>query len=426
MNLESLRDRIAHVGFVTRFATVLLIVVVGISAALSVVFTHNHLEALRNGLIVNAVGQASATLQEPLDRYATSGTFTETDRREIDSAVRNIKNFQSLVRDVRLYQPSGQPLDPIIAPDATSFVHRAISEQNLIESPVHTVEGEPIVTVYVPFAAPARSGYIAVAAIDVSLGQFNDETAREGQFVVGATIAACAVIFVSLLTLAIAAQNEINRRKREAETTFLHTMEGIAAIVDQRDPYTAGHSQRVSEYSVEIAKRLSLTSKQIDNVRWGALLHDLGKIGVPDAVLLKDGPLDEQEREMIKCHPTIAQQILGPVEAMAAIAPCVLHHHERWDGKGYPSGLCGTDIPLLSRVIAVADTFDAMTTDRPYRKALSLEEARSRLLEGTGVQWDASCIDAAVALIDAGLLVPPERVAMEFGPRLGLNVSRQG
>ncbi|HET9029271.1 MAG TPA: HD-GYP domain-containing protein [Candidatus Aquilonibacter sp.] len=415
--------RFSQIGFLTRFASVLLVVVIGMSVTLSYVFTRNHLNAVRNDLMVNAVGQASATLQDPLDRYARSGAFTESDRREIDAAVRNVKNFQALVRDVRLYRPDGRPLDPILAPDAASSVKQAVSEQNIIQGPVHTVAGEPIVTAFVPLASPTSSGYVAVAAIDISLGQLNDETSRETQFVVGATIAACAFIFVSLLTLAIAAQNELNRRRRQAETTFLQTMEGLAAIVDQRDPYTAGHSRRVSEYSVAIAEQMRLRARDVDHVKWSALLHDLGKIGVPDAVLLKNGPLDPHEREIINGHPTIAKQILGPVEAMAPIVPCVLHHHERWDGRGYPDGLAGDAIPLLSRIIAVADTFDAMTTDRPYRQALSVEEAKRRLVEGAGVQWDMRCIDAAVALIDGGLLVPPKNVAQEFGPRLGLGLS---
>lgn len=417
--------RFSQIGFVARFASVLLVIVIGMSAALSYVFARSHLDALRNDLIANAAGQASATLQEPLNRYARSGQFSEADRRRIDDAVRNVKNFESLVRDVRLYRPGGAPLDPILAPDASTFVKRAIAEQNFVQGPIHDVSGEQIATVFVPLASSNSAGYVAVAAIDVSIGQLNDQTSRETQFVIGATLLACAFIFVSLLTLAIAAQNELNRRKRQADTTFLQTMEGLAAIVDQRDPYTAGHSRRVSEYSVAIATRMGLSKREIDHVRWSALLHDLGKIAVPDRVLLKDGPLDPEERAIINGHPSVAKQILGPVEAMAPIVPCVLHHHERWDGRGYPDGLTGTAIPLLSRVIAVADTYDAMTTDRPYRTRLSLDEAKRRLLEGAGAQWDARCIDAAIELIDAGELSPPAHVSQEFGPRLGLSAAAQ-
>ena len=259
---------------------------------------------------------------------------------------------------------------------------------------------------------------IGVAAIDVSVGQLQAQAGSETQFVILSTLIACSLIFLSLLTLAIAAQRELNRRGRAAETTFLQTMEGIARIVDQRDPYTAGHSQRVAEYSAAVARQMQLSAKLVERVRWSALLHDLGKIAIPDAVLLKPGAFDEQEREVINHHPSIARDILQNVEAMAEFVPCVLHHHERWDGTGYPDGLRGDAIPLLSRIIAVADTFDAMTTDRPYRNALSLDEARRRLLGGAGSQWDERCVGAIVALIDAGALQPPRELERQFGRRL--------
>lgn len=411
-----------RVGFLARFAALLLVAVIGMSAGLSFLFARAHLAALRSDLILNASGQASATLQPALDKYARSGRFTESDRAGVDAAVRNVENFQSLVRGVRLYRPDGSPLDPIVAPDASAMVKRAIAEQNIVQAPVQKIDGESVIPVFVPLASSTSNGYLAVAAIDVSSGQLDAQTDSETQFVILATVAACTLIFFSLLALAIAAQRELNLRRRQAETTFLQTMEGLAAIVDQRDPYTAGHSRRVSEYSVAIAQHLNLSRRDVDLVRSSALLHDLGKIGVPDAVLLKNGPLDTAERAIISQHPTIAKEILGPVEAMARIVPCVLHHHERWDGRGYPAGLQGEAIPFLARVIAVADTFDAMTTDRPYRTGLSIEEARSRLLEGADVQWDKRCIEAAVQLIDAGVLKKPEQVPLQFGPRLGLSV----
>ncbi len=407
-----------RVDFLARFTAVLLVVVVAISIGLSYAFARAHLDALKSDLIATAVGQASATLQPALDEYAQSGTFTEADRERIDAAVRNVENFQALVAGVRLYRPDGAALDPILAPDATASVKKAVEEQNFVQSRETMQGGERVVTVFVPLAQPNGPGYLAVAAIDVSVGQLNAQTSRETQFVVIATLVACSAIFLSLLTLAIAAQRELNRRRDAAETTFLQTMEGIASIVDQRDPYTAGHSFRVSEYSVAIARELALKESDVSTVRWSALLHDLGKIGIPDAVLLKPGPLDAHEREIINLHPTIAREILGPVEAMAAVTPCVLHHHERWDGKGYPDGLEGERIPLLSRVIAVADTFDAMTTDRPYRARLALDEARGRLLAGIDVQWDRRCVEAMVRLIDAGRVVLPEQRDIVFGQRL--------
>lgn len=398
-----------RIDFVVRFSAVLLVCAVAIAAALSFFFARAHLDALKRDLITTAVGQASAALQPSLDR----GT-------RVDEAVKNVENFNPLVRDVRLYAPSGAPLDPKTGTPVADYARAAIAQQNVVQTPAHDVNGESLVTAYVPLAGPTGK-YLAIAAIDVSVGQLEAQSGGETQFVIASTLIACSVIFLSLLTLAIAAQRELNRRRRAADTTFLQTMEGIASIVDQRDPYTAGHSRRVADYSAAIATQLGLSNVLVDRVRWSALLHDLGKIGIPDAVLLKPGPFDESERAIINQHPSIARDILGAVEAMAEIVPCVLHHHERWDGRGYPDGLAGEQIPLLSRVIAVADTFDAMTTDRPYRDALSTDEARRRLSEGAGVQWCERCIDAMIILIDSGRVRPPTEHIRQFGQRLSVS-----
>ena len=404
-------------GFVARFAAALLVCAIGVAAALSFFFARTHLDALKRDLITTAVGQASAALQPPLDRYASRGSLSPASRSVIDAAIRNVQNFNPLVRGVRLYTPAGLPLDPPAGEPQPAYVGAAISQENIVQTPVQAVEGESLVTAYIPIAG-SSGRYLAVAAVEISVSQITAQSGQETKFVIISTLIACGVIFISLLTLAAAAQRELNRRGRAAETTFLQTMLGIANIVDQRDPYTAGHSHRVADYSVAIAKHMGLSRVLIERVRWSALLHDLGKIGIPDAVLLKTGPFDQLERQIINHHPSIARDILGEVEAMAEIVPCVLHHHERWDGGGYPMGLAGEAIPLLSRVIAVADSFDAMTTDRPYRSALALDEARRRLSDGAGTQWDERCIAAMVELIDTGSVRPPSEHVRQFGSRL--------
>jgi len=391
--------------FVARFAAVLLVCAIGIAAALSFFFARAHLDALKRDLITTAVGQASAALQPSIGRG------------DVAQAVRNVEDFNPLVRGVRLYSPAGAPLYPSTGTPVTGYADAAIAQQNVVQSAPHQAAGESLVTAYVPLAGPSGR-YVAVAAVDVSVGQIEAQAGEETNFVVASTLIACGVIFISLLTLAAAAQRELNRSSRAAETTFLQTMQGIATIVDQRDPYTAGHSHRVAEYSVAIANELNLSKVLIERVRWSALLHDLGKIGIPDAVLLKPGPFSELEREIINHHPSIARDILGEVDAMSEIVPCVLHHHERWDGRGYPMGLAGQAIPLLSRVIAVADSFDAMTTDRPYRSALAIDEARRRLHDGAGSQWDERCVAAMIALIDSERVRPPTEHVQQFGQRL--------
>jgi HD-GYP domain-containing protein (c-di-GMP phosphodiesterase class II) len=165
----------------------------------------------------------------------------------------------------------------------------------------------------------------------------------------------------------------------------------LAAALDARDPYTAGHSDRVANYSVQIGSLAGLPPKEVDLLKKTALLHDIGKIGVRDDVLLKDGKLTDEEFAQIKLHPVLGERILKQIEpanAMAPYLPGVRSHHERFDGRGYPDGLAGYDIPLFGRIIAVADAFDAMTSDRPYRKGMSFDRALSILNEGKGTQWD--------------------------------------
>ncbi|WP_053372967.1 HD-GYP domain-containing protein [Paenibacillus sp. FJAT-27812] len=165
----------------------------------------------------------------------------------------------------------------------------------------------------------------------------------------------------------------------------------LAAALDARDTYTAGHSTRVARFSVQIGRLDGWSESDIDILHKTALLHDIGKIGVRDAVLLKEGRLTDEEFDQIKLHPVLGENILKqiePADAMADLLPGVRSHHERYDGKGYPDGLAGTDIPLFGRAIAIADAFDAMTSDRPYRKGMTYERALSIIEDGKGTQWD--------------------------------------
>ncbi|WP_246073151.1 HD domain-containing phosphohydrolase [Paenibacillus dokdonensis] len=165
----------------------------------------------------------------------------------------------------------------------------------------------------------------------------------------------------------------------------------LAVALDARDPYTAGHSLRVAEYSELIGRLCGLSPEDLMVIRKSALLHDIGKIGVRDTVLLKEGRLTDEEFDQIKLHPGLGENILlqiEPKDAMAVLLPGVRSHHERYDGKGYPDGLAGEEIPLLGRIIAVADAYDAMTSDRPYRKGMASSVALLILDEGRGTQWD--------------------------------------
>ncbi|MHA7965178.1 HD domain-containing phosphohydrolase [Paenibacillus sp. CAU 1782] len=181
---------------------------------------------------------------------------------------------------------------------------------------------------------------------------------------------------------------ERERRNDQLLQSYFFT---LAAALDARDAYTAGHSERVAQFSVMIGRLAGWPEDKLDQVRKAALLHDIGKIGIRDNVLLKEGKLTEDEFEQIKRHPVLGENILKqiePADAMAELLPGVRCHHERYDGKGYPDGLAGEQIPLLGRVIAIADAYDAMTSDRPYRRGMITKDALTILENGQGTQWD--------------------------------------
>jgi putative two-component system response regulator len=169
----------------------------------------------------------------------------------------------------------------------------------------------------------------------------------------------------------------------------------LAKTIDARDPYTAGHSGRVAEYADQIAARMGLEGQVRLDLRRGALFHDLGKIVIPDVILRKPGELTEEERAVIEEHPVVGQDLLSPMKTMRQILPIVYHHHERLDGSGYPDGIYGADIPMTVRIVTIADIFDALTSDRAYREALSIETAFEILSEGVGKGWwDKDAVDA--------------------------------
>ena len=183
----------------------------------------------------------------------------------------------------------------------------------------------------------------------------------------------------------------------DRERHFRATLEAFAKAIDARDPYTAGHSERVTAYSLVLARQSGNHATEFETIRRAGLLHDIGKVGVPDAVLLKPGALDAAERALIEAHVTIGYHMLVSLPFLGASLPAVRGHHERWDGTGYPDRLAGTDIHPHARLMAVADSYDAMTSARPYREALPAEEAARRLRADSGAQFDP----AAVELFDA-------------------------
>ena len=185
------------------------------------------------------------------------------------------------------------------------------------------------------------------------------------------------------------------------EASYRTTVRALAAALELRDDQTGAHAERVTELALRLAQRVAPELVSDRELEYGFLLHDLGKIGVPDALVLKSGPLDEDEMETMRRHVELGEQIVARIPYLGGLARQVIAaHHERWDGNGYPRGLAGEDIPLPARIFAVVDAFDAMTNDRPYRKALAVEEALREIRSGAGTQFDPDVVRAFAALVN--------------------------
>jgi HD-GYP domain-containing protein (c-di-GMP phosphodiesterase class II) len=183
---------------------------------------------------------------------------------------------------------------------------------------------------------------------------------------------------------------------------YVATMTSLAHVVEAKDTTTRGHLDRTHRYGLALAERIDPELAARPEVGYGFFLHDIGKVGVPEQVLCKPGPLDETEWAVMRKHPSIGAQIVSPIRFLAGAVEIVQSHHERWDGEGYPRALRGEQIPLAARIFAIADSFDAMTSDRPYRRALSFDHALDEIRRGASSQFDPSVVRSFLDLIDDG------------------------
>jgi putative nucleotidyltransferase with HDIG domain len=188
--------------------------------------------------------------------------------------------------------------------------------------------------------------------------------------------------------------NELKIAFGRIHTTYETTLEALMEALDTRDTETQGHSRRVSEFTVAVARRMGIQEPELTQMRWGALLHDVGKIGVPDAILRKPGKLTPEEWVEMRKHPELGRRILASIKFLEGAVPIVYCHQERFDGTGYPRGLAGDNIPLGARIFAVVDTLDAMTMNRPYRRALPYEVARKEVIAFSGTQFDPNVVES--------------------------------
>jgi putative nucleotidyltransferase with HDIG domain len=188
--------------------------------------------------------------------------------------------------------------------------------------------------------------------------------------------------------------------EERAQRLYRETLASLSNALEAKDAVTSQHTEEVVRLAVAVAAELDLELDAVQSVELGAVLHDIGKVRVPEAILNKRGALTEEEWEVMRTHPVVGEQIIRPIQSLQSILPIVRHHHERWDGSGYPDGLAGSAIPLGARIVAVCDAYRAMTEDRPYRTALSEAVARNELEQGAGAQFDADCVQALLRALD--------------------------
>jgi putative nucleotidyltransferase with HDIG domain len=211
----------------------------------------------------------------------------------------------------------------------------------------------------------------------------------------GQPFAADDVSLLSTIASQVAVTIENARLYQQLRANAFRTVQALVVTLETKDAYTSGHSQRVTDYASAIGRQLSLSAGDLSLLRYAAQLHDIGKIGITEDILQKPGPLDDGEWRVIRSHPVVSERIIQPLDFPATVKGVVRHHHERWDGAGYPDGLKGDHIPLLVRILGVADAYDAMTSPRPYRRRpLSHVEAMDEIVRCVGRQFDPQVVKA--------------------------------
>ncbi|MFB3737906.1 MAG: HD-GYP domain-containing protein [Candidatus Velamenicoccus archaeovorus] len=195
---------------------------------------------------------------------------------------------------------------------------------------------------------------------------------------------------------------QLERALEDLRETYLATMKSLAQVIEAKDLTTRGHLDRTQAYGVALAERIDPALADGPELGYGFFLHDIGKVGIPEHILCKTGPLTTEEWDVMRTHPTIGAAIVAPIRFLGGAVDVIRHHHERFDGRGYPEGLHRGQIPLAARIFAVADSFDAMTSDRPYRKAFATDRALEEIRAGAGTQFDPEVVDVFVGMIEEG------------------------
>lgn len=308
----------------------------------------------------------------------------------IDSISDRYDSKKSIFRGIGKFKADISDFMPMLDPDLLENIGKAKISRQVINMPKGIIL--PLNNEY-----GDNIGVIYVEGIQDSMADF---TEGYKLLEIYASQAASSLTNAFLHSMVNMKNEELNRTYEQLRVRYMDTIEALRQVVDTKDEYTRGHSDRVSYYCVMIGKALGLNDEEIETVRVAGLFHDVGKMGITDDILFKSEKLDKREFEEIKKHPIKGARILSAISMFRDVVPIVKCHHERIDGSGYPEGLKGNEIPLLARIVSVADAFDAMLSDRHYRSKLDLKSAIDQLIEGSGTQFDGDIVRLFISMLD--------------------------
>ena len=357
--------------------------------------------ALHNAEIHSRLEQKRVQLDRMNVELREYATRIEQTNHDLQRRVRELETLQEASRAITSSLDLGETLSSIVRMtreivESSGCAIRLLDEES---KEVRTLAGSGEASTQPPGPTPAQAAARTTLAVPLKVGSrligyFEIRAQGEGDF----SLADQRVLQVLASQAAIAIENA--RLFESTQQTYYETIRGLAQALEARDSYTKGHSERVTRYSLAIADRLGLDPHSRKVLHYAGLLHDIGKIGIADSILHKRLDLSEDEWQSIRNHPLFGDAILGPIRFLSDAQKIVLRHHERYDGSGYPGHLRGEEIPLEARIIAVADAYDAMTSDRPYRQALAHEVALGEITKAAGQQFDPRVVEAFVAVVD--------------------------
>ena len=309
-----------------------------------------------------------------------------------EATIPDLREYKTDDYDLNFFTVDGENFIPMESGDY--IVYYPSTDANAMEMPIKPMEGTtPGFIIYVPMGESLEG---AELVLDYSFHRLITSEPIFWISIVAMIVWLMAVIVFAITSIQIRKYNERHERDNEIISESIETFTGF---IDAKDPYTNGHSKRVAMYTKAIAKELGFEGEELDRIFYIALLHDCGKIGVPDNVLGKPGKLTDEEFEIIKSHTVRGGEILASFKSIDCVGEGAIYHHERFDGKGYPEGKSGEDIPLIARMICVADSYDAMNTDRVYRKKLPQEQIIEEIEKNKGHQFDPEIADIMLRLI---------------------------